>query len=217
MTLGYRAVLLSVLAIGLATPGFAGDSSDPVVKTLAAPVDPGDQTVLIGRTPAGGMIIQLEIEPAKGMWMASPASVQLVMDPAKGRWMAVTTPSMWSTHAVMKGELYHVEVKPIDPISKTRIPYAEVRFKALNRDNGRRVEGALHPMWGGSGLHYAFNSKLAGDGVYEATVTVGVPTFARDLKESSRWMEPISAKFHFRFAGGKITEVSEATAEIASN
>lgn len=217
MTLVYRAVLLSALAIGLASPGFAGDSSNPAVKVLATPVDPGEQTVLVGRTLVEDMIIQLELEPAKGMWMAPPASVGLVMDPAKGRWMAVATPSMWSKHMVGKGDLYHVEVKPIDPMSKTRIPYVDVMFKALNRDNGQRVEGALHPMWGGSGLHYAFNSKLAGDGVYEATVTVGVPTFARDLKESDRWMEPTSAKFHFRLTAGKITEVSETSAKVASN
>jgi hypothetical protein len=188
-----------------------------MVKALATPVDPGEQTVLIGRTLAEDMIIQLELEPAKGMWMAMTASIQLKMDQSKGVWMLLATPPMWSEQAVEKGDLYHVEVKPIDPTSKTRIPYAEVKFEALNRDNGRKVEGLLHPMWGGSGLHYAFNSGLAGDGVYEATVIVSVPTFARDIKESGRWMEPTSARFHFRLAEGKLTEVSEATAKTASN
>ena len=50
-----------------------------------------------------------------------------------------------------KGGLFHVEVKPVDPGS-----------------------GTLHPSWGDSGLHYGYNSTLAGDGTYEATVTVGV-------------------------------------------
>ena len=111
------------------------------------------------------------------------------------------------------GELFHVEVKPIDPKSKTRISYAVVKFTAVNGDSGQKVEGKLHPMWGGSGLHYAMNSGLAGDGAYEATVTVDVPTFARDPKDKDRWMEPTSTKFHFRLAEGKLTEVSEPMQE----
>ena len=104
--------------------------------------------------------------------------------------------------------MYHVEAKPIDPKSKTRIPYADVTFEAINKDTGKKVKGSLHPMWGGSGLHYAFNSGLAGDGTYEATITVGVPTFARGL-DDKRWMEPATGKFHFKLVGGKLTEVSE--------
>ena len=123
--------------------------------------------------------------------------------------MVLTTPAKWAEHAIEKGELYHVEVKPIDPRSKTRIPYAEIKFKAVNKDTGKSVEDRLHPMWGGSGLHYAFNSGLAGDGTYEATVTVGVPTFARDIKDSGRWMQPATAKFHFKLLDGKLIEVSK--------
>lgn len=63
-------------------------------------------------------------------------------------------------------------------------------------------------MWGGTGLHYAFNSRLVGDGTYEAKVTVRVPTFTRDL-EDKRWMVPAIGKFHFKLVGGKLTEVSE--------
>jgi uncharacterized protein involved in high-affinity Fe2+ transport len=109
---------------------------------------------------------------------------------------------------VAPGQLYHVEVKPIDPISKTRIPYANVMFTTTNRDTGETVKGMLHPMWGGSGLHYAMNSGLAGDGTYEAKVTVGVPTFARGM-DDKRWMEPATGIFHFKLADGKLTEVSE--------
>ncbi len=203
------ALAAAMLATLLAATGVAAEGADAEVKVLETPKDPAQKTVLIGRALAGDMIIQLELEPAKGMWMAMTASVQIEMDNSKGRWVVLTTPAKWAEHAIEKGELYHVEVKPIDPRSKTRIPYAEVKFKAVNRDNGKIVEDRLHPMWGGSGLHYAFNSGLAGDGTYEATVTVGAPTFARDLEDKQRWMRTATAKFHFRLADGKLTEVSE--------
>ncbi len=184
--------LVAVLAVALAGPTAAGQSSEPKVKVLATPVDASKEKhgVLVGRASAGGMLIQFELERAKGMWM-------LMGSPAK-----------WMEHRQLPDELYHVEVKPIDPKSKTRIPYADVTFEAINKDTGKKVKGSLHPRWGGSGLHYAFNSGLAGDGTYEATVTVGVPTFARDL-DDIRWMEPATGKFHFKLAGGKLTEVSE--------
>ena len=201
-------VLIAALAIALPGTVLAGQSAEPQIKPLVTPMNPAKETVLIGRASAGDMIIQLELEPSKAMWMAMTASVQIEMDNSKGRWVVLTTPAKWAEHAIEKGELYHVEVKPIDPRSKTRIPYAEVKFKAVNKDTGKSVEDRLHPMWGGSGLHYAFNSGLAGDGTYEATVTVGVPTFARGL-DDNRWMEPATGKFHFKLAGGKLTEVSE--------
>ena len=185
-------VLFLVLAAALAGPVAAGQSSEPKVKVLANPVDASKAKhgVLVGRASAGGMLIQLELERAKSMWM-------LMGSPAK-----------WQEMEVFPGQLYHVEAKPIDPKSKTRIPYADVTFEAINKDTGKKVKGSLHAMWGGSGLHYAFNSGLAGDGTYEATITVGVPTFARDL-DDKRWMEPATGKFHFKLVGGKLTEVSE--------
>ena len=184
--------VVAVLAVALAGPTAAGQSSEPKVKVLATPVDASsaEHGVLVGRASVGGMLIQMELERANGMWM-------LMGSPAK-----------WMEMGVASSQLYHVEVKPIDPKSKTRIPYAEVTFMAINKDTGEKVKGMLHPMWGGSGLHYAFNSGLAGDGTYEVTVTVGVPTFARGL-DDKRWMEPATGKFHFKLAGGKLTEVSE--------
>ncbi len=186
------AVLLVVLGAVLVAPVAAGQSPEPKVKVLATPVDASKAKhgVLVGRASVGGMLIQLELEFGHGMWM-------LMGSPAK-----------WMEHRQFPGELYHVEVKPIDPKSKTRIPYADVTFEAVNKDTGKKVKGSLHPMWGGSGLHYAFNSGLAGDGTYEATVTVGVPTFARGL-DDIRWMKPATGKFHFKLAGGRLTEVSE--------
>jgi uncharacterized protein involved in high-affinity Fe2+ transport len=184
--------LAAALAAALAGPVAAGQSSEPKVKGLVTPVDASsaEHGVLVGRASAGGMLIQMELERANGMWM-------LKGEPAK-----------WMEMGVAPSQLYHVEVKPIDPKSKTRIPYADVTFMAINKDTGEKVKGMLHPMWGGSGLHYAFNSGLAGDGTYEVTVTVGVPTFARGL-DDKRWMEPATGKFHFKLAGGKLTEVSE--------
>ena len=195
--------------VSVAASQAGAEQTGPGVKVLPESADATQETVLLGRRVAGDMIIQLELEPAKAMWMATTASVQMVMDQSKGTWVLLAMPPYWSDHPVNEDDLYHVDVKPIDPQSNTRIPYASVKFEAINKDNGRRVEGPLHPMWGGSGLHYALNSGLAGDGVYEATVTVGVPTFARDPKEKDRWMEPATATFHFKLAGGKLTEVSE--------
>ena len=185
-------VLLVALAAALAGPVAAGQSLEPKVKVLATPVEASKAKhgVLVGRASAGGMFIQLELEYGHGMWML------------------MGSPGKWMEHRKAPDELYHVEVKPIDPKSKTRIPYANVTFEAINKDTGETVKGSLHPMWGGSGLHYAFNSGLAGDGTYAASVTVGVPTFARDL-DDIRWMEPATGKFHFKITDGKLTEVSE--------
>ncbi len=184
--------LVAVLAAALAGPTLAGQSSEPKVKVLATPVDASkaEHGVLVGRASAGGMLIQMELERANGMWML------------------MGKPANWMEMGVAPGQLYHVEVKPIDPKSKTRIPYADVMFMAINKDTGEKVKGMLHPMWGGSGLHYAINSGLAGDGTYEAKVTVGVPTFARGMSDK-RWMEPITVNFHFKLTDGKLTEVSE--------
>ncbi len=184
--------LAAALAAALAGPVAAGQSSEPKVKVLATPVDASsaEHGVLVGRASVGGMLIQMELERANGMWM-------LMSSPAK-----------WMEMGVAPGQLYHVEVKPIDPKSKTRIPYADVTFMAINKDTGEKVKGMLHPMWGGSGLHYARNSGLAGDGTYDAKVTVAVPTFARGMSDK-RWMEPITASFHFKLTDGKLIEVSE--------
>jgi uncharacterized protein involved in high-affinity Fe2+ transport len=185
------AALLAALALA---SGAALASEEPKAKVLEAPLDPTQETVLVGRTLAGGMIIQLELEPAKAMWM-----------PMMGE------PPQWIEHAPAAGEIYHVEVKPVDPDSGTRLSYAEVTFEGVNQDSGDDVAGVLHPMWGGSGLHYAMNSALAGDGTYRAVVTVGVPTFGRDHRNVELWREPSSAAFHFKLEDGRLVEVSEPT------
>ena len=165
-------------------------TSTALISRFSSPADPLSETVLIGRTRVEDMVIQLELEPAKAM------------PTVKG------SPPKVTEHDVGEGELYHIKVTPIDPRSKTRIPYSNVTFQAFNKDNGREVKAELQPMWNHNGLHYAFNSGLGGDGVYESKVIVGVPTFARDPKDPDRWMQPVAVKFHFRLAGGKLTEVS---------
>lgn len=189
-------IALSTLMLLAGTAGSVmAQGTEPTIKTLATAEDPTQKTILVGRAPAAGMVITFELEPAKTMWMA------------------MGNPAKWMSHAPGKDEVFHVEVKPVDPRSKTRIAYAEVAFEAVNRDNKRTVRLALHPMWGGSGLHYAANSALAGDGVYRALVTVNAPTFSRDIKDKELWMQPARAHFHFKLAGGKLVEVSEAAAD----
>lgn len=166
------------------------------VKTLSPAQDATQKTVLLGRNVADNMVVTLEIEAAESMWML------------------MGNPPMWMEHPVAKGELFHVEVKPVDPGSKTRIAYADVKFNALNRDNKKKVTSVMHPMWGESGLHYAFNSPLAGDGAYEATVTVGMPAFGREAKNKDLWAKPVTSKFHFKLAGGKLLEVTEPAPEL---
>ncbi len=180
----------------LAMPSLANSQqpSGAKVKVLAAPEDPRQKTILIGRSEVAGMIVQFEIEPATTMlmYMGSPPKI--------------------TEHAPAAGEVYHLEVKPIDPRSKTRIPYAVVTFEATNRDNGKSVKGELHTMWGSSGLHYALNSGLAGDGAYDFLITVEPPTFGRSLKDKDFLARPASARFHFKLKDGALVEVSEPIA-----
>jgi uncharacterized protein involved in high-affinity Fe2+ transport len=159
-------------------------SSTPAAKVT-------DEPALIGRVRVDDMIIQLELQPAKPMWIAKDS------------------PPKFSKQAVQEGEIFHVDAVPIDPRTNKRIPYATVKFTASNQDNGQTVKGELKPMWSRQGLHYAFNSGLQGDGFYKSKVTVGIPTLARHRQDVKRWMEPVTAKFHFRLQDGKLTEVFE--------
>lgn len=163
----------------------------PKVKILAAPEDPRQKTILVGRAESARMIIQFEIEPTKSMWMSS------------------RNPSRRDEHRAQADEHYHVEVKPIDPASKSRIPFTRVSVAAINRTTGKEASFFLHPMWGSSGLHYAANSSLMGDGTYVATVTVEMPVFARDDKTKDLWLEPVVVVFHFKLKDGALIEVSE--------
>jgi uncharacterized protein involved in high-affinity Fe2+ transport len=132
-------------------------TSTALISRTSASADPQRHAVLIGRTRIEDMIIQLELEPAKAMPMVTGS------------------PPRVAEHDIGEDELYHVKVTPIDPRSKSRIPYSSVTFQAVNKHNGRDVQAELQPMWNRSGLHYAFNTGLAGDGAYESKVIVGVP------------------------------------------
>ena len=189
-----KAVLTLIVGCALMAQA-AAQSGAPKAKVLSTPEDATKTTVLVGRALAGNMIVIFELEAAKAMWMQ------------------MGKPLKWVEHPVGKGEIFHVEVKPVDPKSKTRIAYAEVKFSAVNRDNKKQVSGTLHPMWGGSGLHYAANSPLAGDGTYETTITVGVPGFGRATADKNLWTTPVTATFHFKLAGGKLIEVTQPDGE----
>ena len=189
-----NSLMLTALAAALAF-GTLAQGAEPKVKVLSAAEDATQKTVLIGRNLADNMIVIFELEAAKAMRMQ------------------MGNPPKWTEHPVGKGEIFHVEVKPVDPKSKTRIPYADVKFSAVNRDNKKKVSGTLHPMWGGSGLHYAVNSPLAGDGTYETTITVGVPRFGRASADKDLWMKPVTTRFHFKLADGKLVEVTEPAPE----
>ncbi|WP_114968567.1 iron transporter [Rhodoferax ferrireducens] len=167
--------------------------AEPKVEKLAIAADPIKKAVLIGRVTTGDMIFQLELEGSEPMWMQ------------------MGNPPAWGAHKPGADERYHVELKLTDPKSKTRIPYANINFAATNKETGKTVTLPLPPMWGSSGLHYSANSALLGDGTYTATVTVDVPTFQRELKDKDLWSKAVSARFHFRLADGKLTEVSQAS------
>ena len=185
---------LTLIALASAlTFGTLAQGAEPKVKVLSTVEDATQKTVLIGRNLADNMLVTFELEAAKSMWMQMGKK--------------------WTEHPVGKGEIYHVEVKPVDPKSQTRIPYAEVTFSAVNGDNKKKVSGTLHPMWGGSGLHYAANSSLAGDGTYKTTITVRAPAFGRASADKGLWVKPVTTTFHFKLTGGKIVEVSEPVAE----
>ena len=187
-------LLLATLLVSALSPMLV-QGAESEIKILSPAEDATKKTVLIGRTAVDGMSITLEIEGAERMWM------QMGMPPK------------WMEQPVAKGDIFHLEVKPVDPKSKTRISFAEVKFSAVNRDNKKTVSGAMHPSWGDSGLHYASNTPLSGDGSYDVTVTVGVPSFGRTEKTKDVWTKPVSAKFHFKLAGVKLVEVTKPAPE----
>ena len=186
-------IITAAVSFLMAVGGAAAQVAEPKVKTLPAAADPLKKAVLIGRVATSGMILQLELEGSESMWMQ------------------MGNPPVWDAHSPGADERYHVEFKLTDPKTKTRIPYAGITFAATNKDNGKTMTLLLPPMWGSSGLHYSANSALLGDGTYSATTTVDTPTFQRELKDKGLWSKPVSAKFHFRLQGGKLTEVSEAS------
>ncbi len=194
MTPVARLLFALTAIIAIPVSGALAQVIEPKIVVLAAPKDPAQDAVLIGRTNSDGLALQLEIEGSEAMWMP------------------MGTPAKWREHAPTKNERFHVEFKVTDLTTKTRLPYALVTFSAKNTDTGKTVKLVLPPMWGSSGLHYSDNSALAGDGTYSATVTVGVPSFAREMKDKDLWSKPVIGKFHFKLKDSKVIEVSEPIA-----
>lgn len=174
-----------VIEDGLVTEVSVSSGADPEGPTTpvpahepaALPADPTDDDVFMGEATTENIRIQLILEPSKAMWMYMGG--------------------MWMEMAPAADETIHVEVKPIDEASGTRISYAPVTFAVTNTTTGESMTEELHSMWGGSGLHYAINHGLLGAGDYTASVTVGVPEFTRSMSDSNKWMSPIRADFTF--------------------
>ena len=129
--------------------------------------NPSDHGVLLGSKIVDNMRIKFEMEPSKGMWMLMG-----------GEWTWMGT----------MGKPYHLEVKLEDPYSETRISYSNVALTMINVTTGHGVgNDMLHPMWGGSGLHYGANAVVA-PGTYDVTVDIGVPEFARSDSDASLYI-----------------------------
>lgn len=124
--------LLTSLLLLAPLPGLA-QSPEPRPKILTPAGDPIKHAVLVGKITIDGMNFQLEIEGAEGMWMQ------------------MGHPPVWGSHMPAADERYHVEFILTDPKSKTRIPYADVVFTAINREIGRNMTLTLAPMWGSAG------------------------------------------------------------------
>ncbi len=149
--------------------------------------NPSEHGVLVGSKIVDNMRIQLEMEPSKGMFM----------------------PPIWMWMGTM-GKPYHMEVKLEDPYSETRISNSEVRLTITKVTTGAELSSdILHPMWGGSGLHYAINGYAMNgspleDGEYLAKVTANPPQFMRGESNKHLWTAPISADFRFQIRKGNI-------------
>jgi hypothetical protein len=105
-----RTVLALTIGCALMAQAAAQQGAAPKPKILSTPEDATKTTGLVGRAAVDNMIVIFEFEAVKGMWMRMGAR------------------SKWVEHPVAKGEIFHVEVKPVDPGSRTRIAYAAVKF-----------------------------------------------------------------------------------------
>ncbi len=165
-----------------------------VVEAASRRGNPSEHGVLLGSKIVDNMRIIFEMEPSKGMFM-----------PPMYMWMGTM------------GKPYHLEVKLEDPYSDTRIPYSDVALTMTNVTTGVEVgSDILHPMWGGSGLHYAINGYATDgspleDGEYVATVTADPPRFMRGESNKHLWMDPISVEFRFQIRDGSILSGSVVT------
>ena len=183
----------SITGCSPATGGGGGHQHDGQLVPLDEPVDPTGQRTTedhaqIGHVEVDGRIVELVLEPAKSMSMLMG-----------GAWMEM---------APAAGADIHVEVKVSDPGSKTRIPHSAIEFHAENETTGQTMVEELHPMWGGSGLHYAINHGLLGDGQYHAEIHLEEPRFARSIGDKDKWMGTAEVAFQWVIKDGLVTEVT---------
>lgn len=182
-------LIISALLIlgGCSVPQPQTSTSEPT--EAPSEKDPSKNTVLIGSKIVDNMRLKVEFEPSKGMYM--------------------NMNDKWMTMNPAEDDLYHLEVKLEDPYSNTRIPNSSVKLFVTKESTEETISYDLHPMWGGSGLHYADNGKLMGDGNYNLTVLANAPTFVRGDSNKDLWLEAISADFKFSIENGIITSEAD--------
>lgn len=185
-----------LLSIGILASGCANNNQKATQQTekqISTTVnDPSKEGVLIGLKTVDKMNIKVEFEPSKGMHMLM-----------NGKWMDMNP---------AKDEPYHLEIKLEDPYSKTRISNSDIKL-TITKSTGETADYDLHPMWGSSGLHYADNGKLMGDGDYVVTVLANAPTFVRGSANKDLWINPISTDFEFSIKDGIITSEPDVSEE----
>ena len=92
------------------------------------------------------------------------------------------------------GDTHHLEVKP-ESLEGYRIPNMEITVKAIPQDGSPVIEKKLDEMFGGN-FHYGANITLEPK-QYLLQFHLDPPTFMREGKRASQWLEPINAEFAF--------------------
>ncbi len=105
-----------------------------------------------------------------------------------------TAPSGVTEMKPAAGDTHHLEVKPESP-EGYRIPDMKITVKAIPQDGGSVIEKELDGMFGGN-FHYGANIALEPKR-YLLKFHLDPPTFMREGKRSSQWLETIDAEFIF--------------------
>lgn len=98
----------------------------------------------------------------------------------------------------------HLEVAVADAGDGRFVPALDVRVDI--EDNGRMLVSTELPfLWHPFLHHYGANAAQPGEGPYDVTVHIGVPTFMRhDPINGKRYAEPVTARFEkVRFVSGR--------------
>jgi len=92
------------------------------------------------------------------------------------------------------GDTHHLEVKP-ESLEGYRIPDMKITVEAIPQGGGSVIEKELDGMFGGN-FHYGVNIALEPK-QYLLKFHLDPPTFMREGKRASQWLEPIDAEFTF--------------------